>query len=512
MKTNAKKYFKKYLTNNQLYKRFGLLCFVPLFFSSCASKLFISNKKWDFMHAVLVNSNAGNVKMTNKRGDHIGWLNQGVGLESNVLTIDKLRPGYLKVTFSHPDRIDTTIKIKRTLRPGALIFDCTFGAILCGIPLLADFANVNIYKIKRSSHLINLNMEYNSAFYKRMYDNVNEKNDVDMYKKHNELYPKSPFKNQVQQKIYATAFNTAKNVNTISGYETYIKDYILSPFKDEAQNKVYAIAYAFAVNANTQAAFDDYIAKYPNAPNSDIAKQNRAKVKQIDDAYAAAKTSGTYNAYKYFLTTYEGTKYTSDIATKMATAYYNENNTKLKTLNDFNTSISLILDIEKQYKISCNKLKNLQDLRDNLIAEKLKPTTTKAQYLAILKEQSKAETDQESDDFEAYTLKERVFNNSNCNINGTYNLWAANGQKVIATYQNNKLNGDYTKYATDEKTVLEKGTYNNGNKTGTYLVNFESGKKQYEKNYNNGSLQTEIEYDENGKNLTALCEAEEKIY
>lgn len=498
MKTNVKKLLKKYLTNKQLFKHFGLLCFVPLFFSSCAGRKFISEAKWKDKHIVYFKTNQENVTVKNKKGEKLEQASDG---ELTGVYIDKLRPKNLKLTLSHPNRADTTIKIKRSVRAGALFFDCTFGAILCGIPLIVDFADVNIYQVKKSSRNLTVNMLYNDQYYERKLYEAKQKGNIAAFEEFIKNYPESKFVIEAQNSVYSLAWKDANIKNTIPAYDDFIAKYPKATQVTEAQDKVYTIAYASAVNANTQAAFDDYIAKYPNAPNIETAKQTRAKVKQIDDAYAAAKTSGTYNAYKDFLTNYEGTKYTADIATKALDAYYTENINNYNTLANCNQATSIISQYVTKYHINfSNKLlDNIVNKRDQLIIEKLQLAETKENYISILKDQSKAERLNESDDLDINGIKERVFNNTNCRINGTFNLWTVAGEKVVASYQNNKLNGAYTKYAADEKTVLEKGTYEKGNKTGAYLVNFENGKKHYNQNYDNGSMQNEVEYNESGK-------------
>jgi hypothetical protein len=493
MKTNAKKYFKKYLTDKQLYKRFGLLCFVPLFFSSCASGLFLSERKWKELHEVTINSNAQNVKVVNRDGESFGYLKNG----ENNLTINVLKRYNTTLKFTHPDMIDTTIKLKRKVRGGALILD-----FLIFYPAIVyDFITADMYKLKRSSKVINLEMQYSNSFYETKFYNLKSTGTVADYKTYATSYPKSPFKAKAEQKMYELAYEKSSSENTIASYEKHNSDFPQSPFKNEAQNKIYTIAYAFAVNANTQAAYDNYIAKYPNAPNRETAIQNRAKVKQIDDAYASAKTAGTYNAYKDFLTNYAGTKYASEIATKALDAYYNENINNWNTLANCNQAISIISQyVTKYHIIFSNKLlDNIVNKRDQLIIEKLQSAETKENFVTILTDQVKAERLNESDDLDINAIKERVFNNTNCHINGLFNLWTVASEKIVANYQNNKLNGAYTKYAADEKTVLEKGTYDNGNKTGAYLINFENGKKHYNQNYDNGITQNEVEYNESGK-------------
>ena len=77
MKTNVKKLLKKYLTNKQLFKHFGLLCFVPLFFSSCAGRKFISEAKWKDKHIVYFKTNQENVTVKNKKGEKLEQASDG---------------------------------------------------------------------------------------------------------------------------------------------------------------------------------------------------------------------------------------------------------------------------------------------------------------------------------------------------------------------------------------------------------------------------------------------------
>jgi outer membrane protein assembly factor BamD (BamD/ComL family) len=498
MKTNVKKLLKKYLTNKQLFKHFGLLCFVPLFFSSCGGSRYISEEKWKDKHIVYFKTNQENVTVKNRKGEKLEQASDGKIL---AVYIDKLRPKNLKLTLSHPNRADTTVKIKRSVRAGALFFDCTFGAILCGIPLLVDFANVNIYQVKKSSRNLTVNMLYNNQYYEQKLYEAKQKGNIAAFEEFIKNYPESKLVIKAQNSVYYLAWNDANTKNTIPAYDDFITKYPKATQVTDAQDKVYTIAYNEAVYANTPEAFENYINKYPKSPKVDEAKIKQKTVKEIDNAYNTSLKTNTYADFSGFLNTYKNTKYNKEIAGKMASAFYLENRNKLKTLDGVNSTVTIIKAIEFDYSIRCEELNKLNITRDELLAEKLKTATNKNQFLAILKEQMKVETGDAKED-NAYAIAYRVFSNSKINLNGQYSRWRSDGTKELAAYQNNKLNGGYTKYAAEEKTILEKGNYANGNKNGTWTINFDNGKKHYVQNWDNGNLLDETEFDEIGKNLT----------
>lgn len=461
---------------------------------SCAGPRFISEAKWKDKHIVYFKTNQEDVTVKNKKGEKLEQASDGKIL---AVYIDKLRAKNLKLTLSHPSRADTTIKIKRSVRAGALIFDCTFGAILYGIPLIVDFANVNIYQVKKSSRNLTVNMLYNDQYYERKLYEAKQKGNIAAFEEFIKNYPESKFVIEAQNSIYSLAWNDANKKNTIPAYDDFIAKYPKATQVTEAQNKVYDIAYNAAVFANTPEAFENYINKYPKSPKVDEAKIKQKTVKEIDNAYNTSLKTNTYAGFSVFLNTYKNTKYNTEIASKMASAFYRENSNKLKTLDGVNSTITLIKEIEFDYSIRCEELNKLNITRDELLAEKLKTVTNKNQFFAILKEQAKVETGDAKED-NAYAIADRVFSNSKINLNGQYSRWRSDGTKELAVYLNNKLNGTYTKYAADEKTILEKGMYNNGIRTGLYVVNYPSGKKHYEQTWSNSSIESEIEYDEQG--------------
>jgi hypothetical protein len=89
-------------------------------------------------------------------------------------------------------------------------------------------------------------------------------------------------------------------------------------------------------------------------------------------------------------------------------------------------------------------------------------------------------------------------------------MWRADGIKEVFEFQNNKKSGFYTKYSADEKTILEKGNLDNGLKTGLYLINYPSGKKRFEQKWNFGTMESQVEFDEQGISLIEKKMKEDK--
>jgi hypothetical protein len=460
---------KIYRNKNKSFRVFKSICILWLaqvLFSSCAGPLFISEEKWKLKHLVYFKVNQTDITASNKSGEKLKLypVNEYV-----AVYIPTLRPRDLKITLSHPNRLDTTIKIKRTIRPGALFFDCTFGAILTGIPLLVDLVNKNIYQIKKSSRILSINMLYNNQFY--------------------------------DQK-----FKEAEKNGSITSYENFIKNFPESKLVVKAQEQVYNIAWNNAQSKNTISAYESFISKYPNSPKVDEAKRIKNKAKEIDDAYFNTIKTNKYIAYKSFLENYKNSKYNTEIAEKMANAYCEENKGSLNNLKQCNDAVKFVKDIQTVNKITANKLTTIENKRDELLAKEIQKVKSKTEYFNLLINQYKTESGKNfASEQDAEGIRYRVFTRG-LNLSGMFAYWNTDGTKVVVNYANGKEQGVYTKYAADEKTILEKGMYNNSGKTGLYVINYASGKKHYEQNWNNGSLDNETEYDEQGKNLTLLRE------
>jgi antitoxin component YwqK of YwqJK toxin-antitoxin module len=196
------------------------------------------------------------------------------------------------------------------------------------------------------------------------------------------------------------------------------------------------------------------------------------------------------------------------VAKKMMDAYCNEKKNELKNLQEVNDAIKHVNDLQIKYSAYSNNLNILTNLRDNYIADEIKKCKSKSDYFSFLINQYNIENNRnEGSIYNATSIANRVISNKS-NMNGTYDFWQSNGSKETYTFSNGIKNGAYIKTSEDEKISLEKGNFLNGNKNGNFIINFENGKKQFEQNWKNGSLESETEYDENGKNLTLLREEE----
>jgi len=456
---------KIYRNKNKSFRVFKSICILWLaqvLFSSCAGPLFISEEKWKLKHLVYFKVNQTDITASNKSGEKLKLypVNEYV-----AVYIPTLRPRDLKITLSHPNRLDTTIKIKRTIRPGALFFDCTFGAILTGIPLLVDLVNKNIYQIKKSSRILSINMLYNNQFY--------------------------------DQK-----FKEAEKNGSITSYENFIKNFPESKLVVKAQEQVYNIAWNNAQSKNTISAYESFISKYPNSPKVDEAKRIKNKAKEIDDAYFNTIKTNKYIAYKSFLENYKNSKYNTEIAEKMANAYCEENKGSLNNLKQCNDAVKFVKDIQTVNKITANKLTIIENKRDELLANEIQKVKSKTEYFNLLINQHKTEAVKNfASEQDAEGIRYRVFTRG-LNLSGMFAYWNTDGTKIVVNYANGKKQGGYSKLALDEKTILENGNFISGREDGMFLKNFENGKKHYEQTWSNGSLQSEIEFDEQGKNLT----------
>lgn len=477
-----------------------ILIVIVVTFIRCANPFFVSENKWKDMHDVTINSNESNVQISNKYGESFGFLKKG----ENTLTIDVLKKYNKTLTFTHPNRKDTTIILKRKVRGGALFFD-----FLIFYPsIVYDFATADMYKLKRSSKVINLNLQYTYNFYEieyKLLKNTNNPNDLMNYIS---KYPDSPFKEKAQKKMYDLAYLNSRSLNTINDYEKHNNEYPESPYKSEIQTKIYDMAYNDAIMKNTAAAFEEYITKYPNSPKIEEAKQSKIKIKEIEEAYSTAKKTNTYSGYKKFMDSYEQSKFHNEIAKTMLNVFCTEKSNELKNLQEINDALKYVKETQNKFSVNSDNEYKLENLRDVYIADEIKKCKTKSDYFSLLINQYNNENNiKDGSEYNVISIVNRIISNKS-NMNGTYNFWQSNGTKETYTFSNGFKNGAYIKTSEDEKITLEKGNFLNGNKDGVYIINYESGKKHYEQNFTNGSLVKETEFDENGKNLTFIREEE----
>ena len=241
------------------------------------------------MHTVIINSNHEKIQVLNKYGESFGYVKKG----ENKLIIDQLKKYNTTLMFKHPDMRDTTIKLRRKVRGGAFTLD-----FFIFYPMIVyDFATADMYKIKRSSKVINLDMQYTDEFYTKKFKNLNNADNPEVYLAYINEYPKSPYKSKAEQKMYDLAYEIAKKENSVESYEIHNKKYPESTYVNDAQNKIYSIAYNKAVLTNTSEAFEEYINKYPNSPKKEEANKTKLMIKEIETEYSKAIKSNSYSAY-----------------------------------------------------------------------------------------------------------------------------------------------------------------------------------------------------------------------
>jgi outer membrane protein assembly factor BamD (BamD/ComL family) len=477
-----------------------------LFTVSCASRKLISDDKWVTKHTIQIKCNQEDIVITNNAGENVSYERRGSGV---YVQIPKLRPRNLNLIISHPDRIDAELKIGRSIRAGAFIADITLGATLYCIPLMVDFANANIYQIKKThrSHTIYLN--YNDAFYLRKFNEAEYEGQISSYEKFIKNYPESKYTKTARNKMHNLAWQNAERLDNISAYEKFINNYPDAEKVKDAQKQIYELAFNKVVEKNTAQAYENYVNQYPNSPKANEAKTRARTIKEVDDAYAACLKTDSYDEFSKFLNKYKKTKYNKEIAIKMASAFYKENTNNVKTLDGVNGTIASLKKIEGDYDIKCEELNRLYVNRDQLLAEKLKAVANKNQFLTLLNEQVKTETGDFNENL-AFSIAVRVISNTKIYLDGQYSLWRSDGIKEVFEFQNNKKSGLYTKYSADEKTILEKGNLDNGLKTGLYVINYPSGKKQFEQKWNFGTMESQVEFDEQGISMTEKKLKEDK--
>ena len=149
--------------------------------NGCATDWFITSKREGKQRIVNINSNINEgeeIQIINKKGETYATLskqNQQIGF-----FMDGLRPGNLKsknltLFACHPDYINQSFKIKRAIRKGPFIGDFILALISGGklSPfLIVDFANNNIWKVKKDYRTIDLILRYNDSFYTRKLSDI----------------------------------------------------------------------------------------------------------------------------------------------------------------------------------------------------------------------------------------------------------------------------------------------------------------------------------------------------
>ena len=475
-----------------------LLHTLVLIFSSCASPLYISDEEWTELHTIIIKTNQNNFYIQNRKGEYLSQTRKG----NNVsVYIPKLRSKYLKLTLSHNDREKVNIKINRSIRRGALICDLTFGSLLCWIPVLVDFGNTNIYQIKKSSRFFDVFMPYNDIFYQQRYSEAVKQGDVSAFENFYKKYPESTLADEAMKKCYELAWNETTFINKINTYENYIAKYPKAPYVGDAWENIYKLGLEEAITQNTPEAFDNYINKYPNSSKIDEAKNLRKTVKEIDDAFAQAKSANTYQAYSDFNARYPDCKYIKESSFNFLSRYYIENKEAFNNLSGCNEYLAWVKAYEKKFMQSYDYriVNEIETFRDQHIVNNLKTISSREAYLNFLKDQYKTENGKDPVENEVFSIKERVLGNIKVLINGAFIFWDYLGQKELVNYENNNFNGSYTKYATDSKTILEKGEYKSGIKNGKFSFNYPDGKKYMEQVFTEGNKLYEISFDENGQ-------------
>jgi TolA-binding protein len=482
-----------------------LLQLVIIFFTRCTTPLFVAEEKWLTMRTVVFRTNQPNVTIKNKKGEVLKHNSEN---KNHTVFLKTLKKKNLTLTISHPDGNDTTIHLQRKIRGGAMFSSIFF---IYSIPTILpiQFINTSIYKLSLQSRLFDVKLKYRESYYLNKYNEYAKNDSKQGYEEFIKNYPESKYTEYAQARIYELVWNEIKILNDISVFEKYISQFPESPFKEKAKNKIYDIAYQQAVKENTQEAFENYISDYPNSTKLEDAKKAKNRINEIDEAFSNANKINTYKVYQTYLDNYPETKYTTQIAGKAANSYCEENLPKLTNLSMCNVAVKTIKNIQEKYTLSTEKLYEIENKRDFYIAEELKKVNSKSEYENFLKLQHKTETNKEDvSNYEIKEIKDRVFENRNDKIYGKFNFWDEIGNKEIINYDKGIRIGDYVKYFNDEKTILEKGNYTNDKIDGLFVKYFNNGKKQFEQNWNNGRLLNETEFDENGKNLTAIREEE----
>jgi outer membrane protein assembly factor BamD (BamD/ComL family) len=488
-------------------KSIVLFILFTIVFSRCTTPLFVSEEKWLKMRTVVFRTNQNNIIIKNKKGEA---LNHYSNNQNHAVFLETLKKKNLTLTISHPDRKDTTIHLKRKIRGGAMFSSLFF---IYSIPTILpiQFINTSIYKLSMQSRLFDVKLKYNESFYFNKYNEYAKKDTKQEYEEYIKNYPESKYAEYAQARIYEIDWNEIKNLNDILVFEKYISQFPNSPFKEKAKNKIYDIAYQHAVKANTPEAFENYISKYPNSPKLEDAKKAKSRVKEIDDAFAIANKTNTYKAYQAFLDNFPETKYTTQIAEKAANNYCSENLPNLTSLSMCNDVVKFVKDLQEKYAVRAEKLNEVENKRDFYFSEELKKVKVKLEYENLLISQYKAETKKEpSSNQDIQSIKKRLFLNENIKLSGTYSFWNNDDKKETINYVDSKKEGNYILFTVDEKIILEKGSFSNGNKNGNWVVNYEDGKKHFVQNWKNGILEDETEFNENGINLTEKRKAEAK--
>ncbi len=378
--------------------------------------------------------------------------------------------------ISHPDYISDTINIDRSLRPLILGLDILGFCTIIGSPaIVIDFANGNMWRIKKKSRGFNLSLKYNDAFYDRKLKEI-------------------------------------EHVPVISSYKDYIIEYPKSPYIQDAYKRIYEIAYDTAVYYNTVESFQGYIVEYPNSHLISEAKDRKDKVKEMDDSFANAKKEDNPETYESFLKKYPISIYSTEIKEGLFQSYYRINSKKIYNLNEANNMISEMKKYEDRFSLKYTNPQNnlITNERDKYTVETLKSKTDKISYWSFLAKQYELENGGENGGvYDMYAIKNRAFTNRNFTYTGKFNLWNLDGSKEDITYKNSIRTGQYIKYDSTEKVIIYEGSFkDDSNATGeililTHKINFPSGKKHFIRKYDqDGEFISDFEFDEEGNNIT----------
>jgi hypothetical protein len=143
---------------------------------------------------------------------------------------------------SHPNYNPDTIIIKRKLRPGLFTLDLLGAMSIYLAPsMIIDYANGNIWKVKKSSKLLNLSFDYNDNYYREKFELAKKGNDVTSINNYITTFTKSPFINEaktyrnelIERDNYRDSVLSKRKYRLV---ESFLEKYPKSIYQVEMQN------------------------------------------------------------------------------------------------------------------------------------------------------------------------------------------------------------------------------------------------------------------------------------
>ncbi len=305
---------------NPVYNsRYVVLLLVIFLFNSCSS-LFYGSKR-SSNNSIIVESNINDYTvqfpLENKS---YGYYTKGIKSTDNTAKIElpKLTKKYLTISIEKPNYDTQSLKVKKTVRGGALIMDIGLSLFTFGIPLLIDPFRSDFYKIQPTSKNLFVDMKYSQSFLDEEYNKIKDGDRISDFYDYNSKYPESNYKKQVLAKIDSLEFKRASLSQNIATLTDFVKKNSNSKYLENAQTQIDSLELQIEILKYNIEGIQQFISSHPNSKFIEKAKNAINDFKEIDSAYEGAKKLNTLVAYRSFNNKYPNSKYQAE--TKKAIA------------------------------------------------------------------------------------------------------------------------------------------------------------------------------------------------